>query len=311
MSKSSWPVAGKVVLITGAARGIGAESARRLVARGAKLSLVGLEPQELERVAAQCGRDAAWFEADVTDVDALDRAVSGTLERFGAIDVVVANAGVGTAGPLRLLDRRAFERTVEINLLGSWRTVHACLPHVIERRGYVLAIASVAALLHAAAMGAYAASKAGVEAYADALRLELAHHGVGVGVGYFYWIGTDMLAGGDAHPEFARFRQRLPGPLGRTYPVSAAGESVARGIEDRARWVVTPGWVRALIYGRGVLQLLAERKARRLMPELDRLSEQYLRDRGEDALLPYGVGGAAAVRSERGSANDEPEVPSG
>src|SRR4051812_4003881 len=116
---------GKTVLITGAARGIGAESARQLAARGARIALVGLEPEELAKVAQQCGPEAAAFEADVTDVDALERAVEGAVERFGGIDVVMANAGVGPAGMVRLMDPEAFERTIEVNLLGVWRTVRA------------------------------------------------------------------------------------------------------------------------------------------------------------------------------------------
>src|SRR5918999_2578772 len=123
-----WSVKGKTVFITGAARGIGAESARRLAARGANVVLAGLEPEELERVAAQCGTGAACFECDVTDWDALERAVQGAVERFGGIDVVIANAGIAPAGMTRSMDRGAFERTLEINLLGVWRTVRACLP---------------------------------------------------------------------------------------------------------------------------------------------------------------------------------------
>ncbi|HYN52055.1 MAG TPA: SDR family NAD(P)-dependent oxidoreductase, partial [Thermoleophilaceae bacterium] len=92
---------GKTVFITGAARGIGAESARRLAARGANVALAGLEPEELERVARQCGTNAEWFECDVTDWDALERAVEGTVERFGGLDVVMANAGIATGGMAR------------------------------------------------------------------------------------------------------------------------------------------------------------------------------------------------------------------
>src|SRR5919201_982889 len=94
----SYSVSGKTVLITGAARGIGAETARRLASKGARVSLVGLEPEELEKVAARCGPDALWFDTDVTDWDALERAVSGTVERFGGIDVVMANAGIASGG---------------------------------------------------------------------------------------------------------------------------------------------------------------------------------------------------------------------
>ena len=151
MSRSSWSLQGKTILITGAARGIGAETARRLAHRGARVSLVGLEPELLERVARDCG-DAAWFEADVTDRQALGAAVDGTLERFGGIDGVMANAGIAGVGTVRGMDPQAWERIVEVNLLGVYRTVHACLPHVIERKGYILPVASMAAAIHAPGM---------------------------------------------------------------------------------------------------------------------------------------------------------------
>src|ERR671936_2416254 len=210
---ASYPVAGKSVLITGAARGIGAETARRLAAKGARVALVGLEPEQLERVASQCGPDAIWFETDVTDWDALERAASGTVERFGGIDVVMANAGIAISGLVRSSDPAAWERVIEVNLLGGWRTIRTCLPHVIERRGYILPVASLAAAAHAPVMSAYSASKAGVEAFADALRAEVAHLGVGVGCAYFSWIGTDMVAGGDASAAGSIRPGRMKGPL--------------------------------------------------------------------------------------------------
>ena len=154
-------VRGKTVFITGAARGIGAETSRRLAAQGANVALAGLEPEELDRVTRQCGANAAWFQCDVTDRDGLQDAVDGAVERFGGIDVVVANAGIAPVGMTRSMDPSAFERTIETNLLGVWRTVRACLPHVIERRGYVLVIASLAAAMHGPGMAAYSASKAG------------------------------------------------------------------------------------------------------------------------------------------------------
>jgi NAD(P)-dependent dehydrogenase (short-subunit alcohol dehydrogenase family) len=178
-----WTVRGKTVFITGAARGLGAETARRVAARGANVALVGLEPEELQRVARQCGKNAAWFECDVTDNDALARAVGGTVKRFGGIDVCVANAGIAPMGMVRSTDPEAFERTIEINLLGVWRTVRACLPQVIEHKGYVLVIASLAAAVHGPGMAAYSASKAGAEAFADSLRVEVKNLGVEVGVG--------------------------------------------------------------------------------------------------------------------------------
>jgi NAD(P)-dependent dehydrogenase (short-subunit alcohol dehydrogenase family) len=91
-------LAGRVVLVTGPARGIGAETARQLARRGARLSLVGMEPQRLRALAAELGEGHAWFDCDVTDQAAVDRAVAGTVERLGGIDVVVANAGIAANG---------------------------------------------------------------------------------------------------------------------------------------------------------------------------------------------------------------------
>lgn len=292
---------GKTVFITGAARGIGAESARRLAARGANVALAGLEPEELERVARQCGANAAWFECDVRDWGALEGAVEAAVERFGGIDVVVANAGIASVGTARSIDPSAFERTLEVNLLGAWRTVRACLPQVIERRGYVLVIASLAAALHSPGMAAYSASKAGAEAFADSLRVEVKPLGVDVGVGYFSWIDTDMVRGGDAHPATTSMRNEMSGPLAKTYSVSAVGEAVARGIAERRRWVVVPGWSRALLILRTALAPLMDRGSLELAAELDERFQADVEERGiEAASAPVGPGGEAA--RERASA---------
>src|SRR3954453_15265331 len=213
-----WTTHGKTVFITGAARGLGAETARRVAARGAHVALVGLEPEELERVAAQCGANAAWFECDVTDVQALERAVQDTVERFGGIDVVMANAGIAPGGMVRSTDPAAFERTIEINLLGVWRTARAALPHVIDRQGYVLVIASLAAAVHGPGMAAYSASKAGAEAFADSLRSEVKHLGVDVGVGYLSFIDTDMIRGSDEHASLGGLPAQAGWPVRKTYP---------------------------------------------------------------------------------------------
>jgi NAD(P)-dependent dehydrogenase (short-subunit alcohol dehydrogenase family) len=295
----SWDLRGKTVLVTGAARGIGAETARRAAVAGAKVALVGLEPEELERVAAQCGRDAAAYECDVTDRDGLERAVQAVVERFGGIDVVMANAGIAPAGMVRSTDPAAFERTVEINLLGVWRTVRSCLPQVIERRGYVLVTASLAAALHAPGMAAYAASKAGAEAFANSLRSEVKHLGVDVGVAYFGFIDTDMVRGADTHPAIAQLGRDGLGPIGRTYPVSAAGKAVVAGMEKRSRTVVVPKWARALIQLRTFIQPLSERRATEPAAEADRLFAEDIERRGAAAAsAPVGAGGQAVAERE-------------
>ena len=300
-----WTTHGKTVFITGAARGLGAETARRVAARGANVALVGLEPEELERVAAQCGANAAWFECDVTDTEALERAVDGTVERFGGIDVVVANAGIAPMGMTRSMDPVAFERTIEINLLGAWRTVRACLPHVIERQGYVYITASMAAAGHAPGMAAYAASKAGVEAFGDSLRAEVKHLGVDVGVGYFGFIDTDMVRGADAHPATAAIRERMTGPLSKTYPLSKAGKAIADGIEGRSRWIVVPPWARVMIVARTLIQPLVERQSQEHVAEIDEAFARDIAERGIAAASgPVGPGGRAALHVQ-------PETPRG
>jgi NAD(P)-dependent dehydrogenase (short-subunit alcohol dehydrogenase family) len=294
----TWDLRGRTVLVTGAARGIGAETARRAAARGANVALVGLEPDELARVAEQCGANAALFECDVTDWDALERAVEGTVERFGGIDVVMANAGIAPAGMTRSVDPRAFERTLEVNLMGVWRTVGSCLPHVIERQGYVLVVASLAAAVHGPGMSAYSASKAGAEAFADSLRVEVKRLGVDVGVAYFLFIDTEMARGADAHPTLGDMRG-TSGPLGRTYSVSSVGKAVVDGMEQRRRWIVVPGWARALLVLRTALAPLIDRASFDRAAEADQLFEQDVQARGvEAASAPVGAGGEAARERE-------------
>jgi NAD(P)-dependent dehydrogenase (short-subunit alcohol dehydrogenase family) len=295
MSSPSWQLPGKTVLITGGARGIGAESARRLAAKGMKVALAGLEPEELAKVAADCGPDAIWFETDVTDRDQLQAAVDGTIERLGGIDAVIANAGVGMGGPMRLMDPDAFERVIEINLLGVYRTVHACLPQIVERKGYVLIVASMAAIFHAPGMAAYSASKAGVEALGDSLRGELACHGARVGVGYFSWIDTEMVRGTDRHPALGSMRSRLPKPVRKTYPVSDVGDVVVEGFERRSDWVGVPkGQVRVARKLRGFLGGLTQRGAKDGFPKMEAAFERDIADRGvEVASRPDGAGAVA------------------
>jgi NAD(P)-dependent dehydrogenase (short-subunit alcohol dehydrogenase family) len=268
-----YDVSGKVVLITGAARGIGAEAARQLYAKGAQVSLVGIEPELLEQRAEELGPRAAWFEADVTDTDALGRAVDATVERFGGIDVVIANAGIAPIGTVATIDPEAFERTIEINLLGVWRTVRATLPHVVERRGYILPIASLAAALHMPLMAHYAATKAGVEAFSDSLRGEVAHTGTKVGVAYFSFIDTDMVRESLDESPAKLLRENTPGPVRAVSSVESAGRAIVRAIERRARKAYAPRWVPIPLALRGMLQPLLEKQNRAAIEEAVKLAE--------------------------------------
>jgi|SRR5579884_3400791 len=292
-------LSGKVVLITGAARGIGAAAAREVASRGASVALVGLEGEELERTAAACGPKAAAFEADVTDWDALGSAVDAAVERFGGLDAVVANAGIGGGGAVIQIDPASFERIIEVNLLGQWRTLRTTLPHLQQRGGYALVVASAAAAFWNPGMSAYNASKAGVEALARTAAAEMRHLGVRVGTAYFSWIDTDLVRAAQAHPATGELmRERLRGPLGRVYPVEETGRAIADGIEKRARTVAVPSWVKGMLALRGLLQPLIELGGARGAPEAMQRMQADIDARGAAASsAPAGPGGEAAMRT--------------
>ncbi|SFJ73660.1 MULTISPECIES: SDR family oxidoreductase [Amycolatopsis] len=289
-------VTGKVVLITGAARGIGAGLAERLAARGAKVALVGLEAEEQRKVAERIGDAARSWEADVTDWDALEKATAGVVEHFGGIDIVIANAGIATTGFVRSIDREAFEKVLEVDLLGVWRTFRVTLPHVIERKGYLLAISSLAAITHAPGMANYAAAKAGVEAFCNSLRAEVAHLGVKVGVAHPTWIRTDLVESADAHPVFGKLRGGMPGFLGKTYPLDVALDHLEAGVLKRARTIHVPKWVLAMKLLRAFLPPIIELGSRTRIPAADRAAIEDIAARGSKAAAVTGHGGRAAIR---------------
>ncbi|MDI1462393.1 SDR family oxidoreductase [Catellatospora sp. KI3] len=253
----SGPLAGRTVLITGAARGIGAHTARLAAARGARLALVGLEPALLRELAAELtggGYEAAWYEADVTDSAALAGAVAGTLARFGRIDAVVANAGVASFGTVATGDIEALARTVQVNLIGVMRTVAATAAPVIAARGHYLLVSSTAAFAALPGLAAYCAAKAGVEHFGNALRLELAHHGVTVGTAHPGWIDTDLVR--DARDDLPSFRAalgRMPWPVGSITSVERCARAFVRGLERRRRRVYVPRSIAAVQALRTVL----------------------------------------------------------
>jgi NAD(P)-dependent dehydrogenase (short-subunit alcohol dehydrogenase family) len=270
MSKGS-KLAGRRVLITGAARGIGAGVARTLAERGAQVALVGLEPELLRAGAQALGDRAVWAEADVADAAALTRAIDDVARKLGGLDAVFANAGIANFAPLRSMDPAQLRRVLDVNVVGVFHTLHAAMPHLVASRGYALVNASLAAALGPPGFGAYAASKAAVESMGDVLRQEVRHLGVDVGVCYYGFIDTDMVDSACAHPAFALMRDRLPLPVRRTTPLADAVAGAVRGIERRATRVVVPGGLKALLPMRWLLALSTPRQTSPAMPEIERL----------------------------------------
>lgn len=232
-------LSGKTVLITGAARGIGAQVARTATARGARTALVGREPGLLRDLAAEVG--GVWYECDVTDSAGLERAAAAVAAETGGIDVVVANAGIASIGTIAVSPVGALIRTLDVNLGGAVRTVHATLPYLRESRGHCLIVSSAAAFAALPGMAAYCASKAGAEQLGNVLRLETAHLGITVGTAHPIWIDTDLVRGfTDDLPSFRAAKKRLPWPLRNTVTLERCAELLVRGIEKRKRKVYVP-----------------------------------------------------------------------
>lgn len=252
-------LAGRRVLITGAARGIGAATAKRLHARGARLALAGIEPELLSQVAAECG-GALAIECDVRDREQVEAAVQAAVDHLGGLDVVIANAGVAAQLPILGGDPAVFERTLEVNLLGVYYTLRAAAPHIAHEGGYALAISSLAAAVHPPLLAAYSAAKAGVEALGDALRIELASSGARVGVAYFAELDTEMTSRGFG-TEAAK-RLNVGGSFRRVTPLKVGIDAIERGVTKRSRRVVAPGWVAGVLPIRMLAQRLVDQVAR-------------------------------------------------
>jgi NAD(P)-dependent dehydrogenase (short-subunit alcohol dehydrogenase family) len=268
---------GKVVFITGGARGIGAEVAHRLRNKGAKLVLTDLDKAALATLAAQLGGDARVLTvvADVRDLASMQAAAAMAVERFGGIDVVVANAGIASYGSVLQVDPEAVKRVLDVNLLGVFHTARATLPALIDRHGYLLIVSSLAAFAAAPGMAPYDMSKAGNEHLANALRLEVGHLGVSVGSAHMSWINTALVRDTKADlPSFGDLLAALPWPLNKTTSVDRCATALVKGIEGRRdrvycpRWVVLFRWLKPVL-STPVGELPIRKTTAELMPQMD------------------------------------------
>jgi NAD(P)-dependent dehydrogenase (short-subunit alcohol dehydrogenase family) len=267
---------GTRLVVTGAARGIGTSVARLAVSRGARVALIGLEAERLRALADELGPAATWCEADVRDGQSLQFAIDQSAGVMGGIDVVVANAGVVAYGTVRQADDAAFERVIDVNLTGTFRTLKYATPHLERTRGHVSVVASALSFMALPSMGSYAASKAGVEMLALAYRQEVAHLGITVGLVHPSWIETDLVKGAEQDlPSFVKLRKQLPYPGNVTTSVDEAAGAIVDGLVSRRARVYVPravgavGWSKAAL-GSPVAWLWAKRFAAKWVPTLER-----------------------------------------
>ena len=271
----AYPLSGKVALVTGAERGIGFATAQELVGRGARVIVVDLDEDAVHAAVARLGASAVGMAADVTDRAAMDEAVALAVERFGGLDVIVANAGIASrCATVLAAEPEQFERVIEVDLLGVWRSVRAALPEIARRQGHIVVIASTYAFANGVGTAPYAMSKAGVEQLGRALRVELKPHGASASVAYFGFIDTEMVHRAiDQDPLAERMLANLPAPLRKRVPPTVAGEAIAQGIERRQPRIIRPRRWTVMSVLRGILNPLTDAQMER-----DAETQQVIRE---------------------------------
>jgi NAD(P)-dependent dehydrogenase (short-subunit alcohol dehydrogenase family) len=281
MTPSKSTLTDRVVLITGAASGIGATTALELVAQGGIPVLVDCDAEPLAQMAQRCGPQTLYWVADVTQLQAMQEVVDKTISKLGRIDIVFANAGVAAFGPVAYIDPEAWKRCFEVNVFGVFNTIRAALPAIMKQRGYVLINASSSSFAHPPVMSAYAASKSAVEAMGNSLRIEMAAHGVGVGVVHAGWVRTPLVTEGALHPGFVRLRATMPGPMNSETSPEETARVIVQGMLQRKRRIWVPAWLKILFALRALLHMpFAERELLRAAPEIEKIYLEGLESEG-------------------------------
>lgn len=197
----------KIILLTGASSGIGEGMALAMAKKGARLGLVARRAEMLDDLAKRCiaaGGEAIALAADVVDAEAISGAAEKLREKFGPIDIMIANAGIGgNNAETRELEPAAVKKLIDINLLGAANAVHAVLPQMLERgSGQLVAVSSLAGFRGLPKSAAYSASKAAMTAFFESVRLDVQHRGVDVTIIQPGFIKTPLTAGREKKMPF-------------------------------------------------------------------------------------------------------------
>jgi ribitol 2-dehydrogenase len=178
----SQEMSGKVAAVTGAASGIGLECARAMLAAGARVVLIDRAGDRLAETCAELGPDAIPLLVDLTDPKSLAAMMPQILEKAGGLDVFHANAGSYVGGDVIDGDPDAWDRMLNLNINAVFRSVHAVLPHMVERKtGDIIVTSSIAGMVPVVGEPIYTASKHAVQAFVHTLRRQVAKHGIRVG----------------------------------------------------------------------------------------------------------------------------------
>lgn len=246
----AYDLQGKVALITGAAGGIGAATARALYQRGASLVLTDMTQASVDKLAAEFDSTRVLALAlDVTDFAATKAVVAQAVKQFGHLDIAFANAGISWRGaPETVLscDEDEFERIVEVDLFGVWRTIKAALPEVVRNQGQILVTASIYAFMNGMVNAPYAASKAAVEMLTRSLRAELAGTGATATVLYPGWVETPIakIAFGGNDIATKLIELGFPAPLRRPIQPEEIATAVVNGLISRQPRIIAPSrWI--------------------------------------------------------------------
>jgi len=175
-------LAGKVAAITGAASGIGLECARTMIAAGARVVLVDRAEEALNNVCSELGDNAIPLRIDLTDAADMAGMMPKVLERAGRLDIFHANAGTYVGGEVLGGDPDAWDRMLNLNVNAMFRSIHAVLPHMVERKsGDIIVTSSIAGLVPVVWEPIYTASKHAVQAFVHTVRRQVAKYGLRVG----------------------------------------------------------------------------------------------------------------------------------
>lgn len=238
-------IRGKVVIVTGASSGIGEATARRFGSEGAKVALAARRVERLESLAQQInemntGAETLVVQADLSNLDDIQRMIAKTLERFGRIDVLVNNAGFGRLNWLEKLDPvRDIRAQFEVNVMGVIQTTRLALPVMIaQRSGHIINMCSMAGLVATPTYTIYAACKHAVHGFSEALRREVKPWGIHVSMIYPGGVVTEFAE----HAGIQR-KTKATTPKALLLTADQAGEAVVKLVRrPRAMWIIPWAW---------------------------------------------------------------------